>query len=75
MRVIDIIRDTLGIDEEKLSFSRQFLRQYGNCSSATVGGVAKILIERITPRYGEYLMVVTVGPGMTGGASLLRFGG
>lgn len=73
MKVLDIIRDGLGIEEEKLSFSREFLRAYGNCSSATVGGVAKLLINDIEPKEGEYLGVVTVGPGMTGGMSLLRF--
>lgn len=74
MRVIDLIRNTLGIAEEKLKFSKEFLKNYGNTSSATVGGVAKMLIQQVAPQYGEYLMVITVGPGVTGGASLLQFG-
>lgn len=74
VKVLDIIRDGLGIDEDKLKFSRRFLEQYGNCSSATVGGVAKLLIQEAEPKYGEWLAVLTVGPGMTGGVSLMRFG-
>ena len=74
MKVLDIIRDKLGIEEENLRFSREFLKAYGNCSSATVGGVAKLLIQSVEPKDGELLAVVTVGPGMTGGMTLLRFG-
>lgn len=73
MKVLDIIRDSLGIREEKLRFSREFLSQYGNCSSATVGGVAKLLIQETQPKDGDYLAIITVGPGMTGGMTLLRF--
>jgi len=74
VKVIDMIRDRLGIDEAKLRFSRQFLREYGNCSSATVGGVAKLMINQIEVKGGEYIAVITIGPGMTSGCSILSFG-
>lgn len=71
--VLDTIRDSLGINEAKLSLSRETLRQFGNCSSATVGITAKMMmLQDIRP--GQRILVVNVGPGMFGGATLLRFG-
>jgi len=73
-KVLDNVRDRLGIPEEKLSLSREVLRDYGNCSSATIGLIGKRLMsEDIRP--GDRVMVLSVGPGMVGGATLLRFGG
>lgn len=71
MKVLNLIGDRLGIE---LEFSKKFLRENGNCSSATVGGIAKLLIQEVEPKNGEFLAVVTVGPGMTGGCTILKFG-
>jgi len=73
MKILDMIAQELGFPEHRLESSREFLRAHGNCSSATVGGVAKMLMQTATPHEGDYLAVVTVGPGMTGGCTLLRF--
>lgn len=73
MKVIDMIGSDLELPEEKLKYSKAFLRQEGNVSSATVGGIAKMLMASERPAPGDQLAVVFVGPGMTGGASLLRF--
>jgi alkylresorcinol/alkylpyrone synthase len=71
--VIDRIRDILGIPEEKTRISRETLRDYGNTSSTSVGITGKRLMsEKIKPL--DYAMIVSIGPGMTGGATLLRFG-
>jgi alkylresorcinol/alkylpyrone synthase len=70
--VIDNIRDALDIPEEKTRLSRQTLADYGNTSSTSVGITGKRLMsQNICP--GDYILVLSVGPGMTGGATLLRF--
>ncbi len=72
--VLDNIRDALGIAEEKVTLSRETLRKFGNTSSTSVGITGKRLMgEDVHP--GDYAAVLSVGPGMTGGISLLCFGG
>jgi alkylresorcinol/alkylpyrone synthase len=71
--VIDSIRDALGIPEEKTQLSRETLNRYGNTSSSSVGITGKRLMsQNISP--GDYALILSIGPGMTGGATLLRFG-
>lgn len=70
--VLDNLRDALGLLEEKLSLSRETLRQFGNCSSTTIGLTGKTLISQdIKP--GDYAAVLSIGPGMVGGMTLLRW--
>ncbi len=71
--VLDMIRDNMKIPEYKLRFSRMALSNYGNCSSATPGVIAKLTADNISPNSGEYLVAVTLGPGMTSGASLFYY--
>jgi len=72
--VLDKLRDTLGLPEEKLRLSRETLKQFGNCSSTTIGITGKMLMsERI--KAGDYALVLSIGPGMTGGCTALKFGG
>ena len=71
--VLDKIHESLHIPEEKLKYSRKVLRQYGNMSSATVGVVAKVLMEEEKHPSG-YLVMANVGPGMTANSLLARFG-
>jgi len=73
-QVLDNIRDKLGLDEDKLSLSRAALRCYGNCSSTTIGITGKLLMQRGDLGEGDYGVVVSLGPGMTAGVTLLRFG-
>jgi alkylresorcinol/alkylpyrone synthase len=72
--VIDKIRDSLGIPEEKLQYSRKALRLYGNCSSSTIGIVGKLLMNEREPGSG-FAVMANVGPGMVSNAALLYFGG
>jgi len=70
--VLDNIRDALGIAEEKVTLSRGTLREFGNTSSTSVGITGKRLMgEDVHP--GDYAAVLSVGPGMTGGISLLQW--
>lgn len=71
--VLDNIRDALGIAEEKVNLSRETLREFGNTSSTSVGITGKRLMSQaINP--GDYAAVLSIGPGMTGGMTLLKFG-
>ncbi|MBA7672346.1 3,5-dihydroxyphenylacetyl-CoA synthase [subsurface metagenome] len=70
--VLDNIRDALGIAEEKVTLSRGTLREFGNTSSTSVGITGKRLMGEHV-RQGDYAAVLSVGPGMTGGISLLRW--
>ena len=72
--VLDNIRDALGIAEEKVTLSRETLREFGNTSSTSVGITGKRLMAGDI-HHGDYAAVLSIGPGMTGGCSLLRFGG
>ncbi len=72
--VLDNIRDALGIAEEKVVPSRETLRMFGNTSSTSVGITGKFLMKEPI-KEGDYALVLSIGPGMTGGATLLRFGG
>lgn len=70
--VLDNVRDGLGIPEEKMALSRQTLRDFGNTSSTSVGITGKRLMsERI--QYGDYAMMLSIGPGMVGGSTLFRY--
>jgi alkylresorcinol/alkylpyrone synthase len=70
--VLDNIRDGLGIREENMALSRETLRLFGNTSSSSVGITGKRLIEKnIKPK--DFVMTMSIGPGMTGGCALLRF--
>ncbi|MBA7643083.1 3,5-dihydroxyphenylacetyl-CoA synthase [subsurface metagenome] len=72
--VLDNIRDALGIDEEKVKLSRETLREFGNTSSTSVGITGKRLMAGDI-HHGDYAAVLSIGPGLTGGCTLLRFGG
>lgn len=72
--VLNNVRDALGLPEEKISLSRKTLREVGNCSSSTIGITGTMLMSENIEE-GDYVMVLSVGPGMVGGCTLLRFGG
>lgn len=70
--VLDNIRDTLGIAEEKVTLSRGTLREFGNTSSTSVGITGKRLMSQdIKP--GDYAAILSIGPGISGGCTLLCF--
>lgn len=71
--VLRNIQSSLGIADEAMKLSLDVLRDNGNCSSATVGIVGKRLMSENISR-GDFAAVITVGPGVSGGMSLLRFG-
>ncbi len=71
--VIDTLQNALYLTEEKTQLSRETLFNYGNTSSTSVGITGKMLMSQNIQR-GDYVLVLSIGPGMTGGGTLLRFG-
>lgn len=72
-QVLNNIRDALDLPEEKLFLSRKTMQEFGNCSSATIGITGTMLMSQDISE-GDYVMVLSVGPGMVGGCTLARFG-
>jgi len=71
--VLNNIRDKLGIPEGKMALSREVLRQFGNCSSSSIGIVGKLLMGGdVKP--GDWGLVVSLGAGLAAGATLLHWG-
>jgi predicted naringenin-chalcone synthase len=70
-RIIDVVEDRLGLDPTLLEASRGVLRDFGNCSSATVLLVLdRVLHDGIDP--GDHVVAMAFGPGLTLYAALLR---
>lgn len=70
--VLDNIRDAIGIPEDKITLSRETLRLVGNVSSASVGITGKRLMDGDF-KPGDYVAVLSIGPGITGGCTLCKF--
>ncbi|HBA90156.1 MAG TPA: type III polyketide synthase [Geobacter sp.] len=70
-KIIDAVRDGIGIPEERLWATRKVLSAYGNMSSPTVWFVLdEILQGGIRP--GEWCVMVAYGAGLSAHAYLLR---
>jgi predicted naringenin-chalcone synthase len=70
-RILDVVQDRLGLDPRLLEPSRGVLRDFGNCSSATV----LLVLERVLAtgvERGEHVVAMAFGPGLTLYAALLR---
>ena len=68
-RIVDAVAEQLGLDDAQLAASYGVLRDFGNCSSATV----LLVLERLQPvRAGEYVVALAFGPGLTLCATLLQ---
>lgn len=65
-RILDVVRDQLGLDETQLAASRRVLAQHGNCSSATV----LLVLEELADVDGP-VVSMAFGPGLTLYAALL----
>jgi len=71
--VLSNIADKLEIPEEKMALSREMLRLFGNCSSSSIGIVGKLLMGKDV-RQGDWGLVVSLGAGLSAGATLLHWG-
>jgi predicted naringenin-chalcone synthase len=70
-RILDVVEDRLDLDPGLLEASRGVLRDFGNCSSATVLLVLdRVLRDGIDP--GDHVVAMAFGPGLTLYAALFR---
>jgi predicted naringenin-chalcone synthase len=70
-KIINAVRDELGLSEEQVRATRSVLSEYGNMSSPTVWFVLREIENRgIAP--GEWCIMVAFGAGFSAHAFLLR---
>ena len=70
-KIINAIRDEIGLSEVQLQATRNILAEYGNMSSPTVMFVLKKILDNgITP--GEWCIMIAFGAGLCAHAFLLR---
>lgn len=70
-KIINAVRDEIGIPEEQLRATRTILAEYGNMSSPTVWFVLEEL-QRNSIVAGEWCVMVAYGAGLSAHACLLR---
>jgi predicted naringenin-chalcone synthase len=71
-KILDVVAEKLGLDEEQLDPSRSVLRDFGNCSSATVLLILDRIVRAGTLTAGDHVIALAFGPGLTLYAGLLR---
>lgn len=71
-KVIDALRDTLGLDEHDLALTRQSLARIGNLSSASVLHVLADTLRERPPAPGSHGMLMALGPGFCSELVLLH---
>jgi predicted naringenin-chalcone synthase len=71
-RILDVIAERVGLDDADLAESNAVLRDYGNCSSATVMLVLERILAERPLADGDHVVCMAFGPGLTLYAALLR---
>jgi predicted naringenin-chalcone synthase len=71
-RIVDVVADRLGLDEQAVAASRATLADHGNCSSATVLLILDRLRRSGAVQAGDHVVAMAFGPGLTLYAALLR---
>jgi predicted naringenin-chalcone synthase len=66
-RILDVVRDELGLPDEALAVSRGVLAEHGNCSSPTV----LMILQQLRDRGPAPVMLLAFGPGLTLYSALL----
>ncbi len=70
-KIINAVRDEIGLSEEQVNATRSVLSEYGNMSSPTVWFVLREIEKRgVAP--GEWCIMVAFGAGLSAHAYLLR---
>jgi alkylresorcinol/alkylpyrone synthase len=72
-KVIDAVRDALGVDDEALALTRRSLREIGNLSSASVLHVLHDTLRERRLAPGAHGVVLAMGPGFCAELVLLRW--
>ncbi len=71
-KIINAVRDELGLSEEQVHATRSVLSEYGNMSSPTVWFVLQEIEKRGVVARGEWCIMVAFGAGLSAHAYLLR---
>lgn len=72
-KVIDGIKEKVGLTEDQLRHSRCVLKNFGNMSSPTVLFVFQEALRHSRPSSGELGVMLAMGPGLAVEAALLRW--
>ncbi len=64
-KIVDFLRDRLGLEEAQVATSREVLRRHGNMSSATVPHIWAELVQDPEVPVGTRVLSVAFGPGLT----------
>jgi predicted naringenin-chalcone synthase len=70
--ILDSLQKGLELSEEKMIYSRNVLKNYGNMSSASILFVLKEIIEMKKVKKGDNICCVAFGPGLTMEVALLK---
>ena len=71
-RIVDVVAERLGLSTAQVADSREVLRTYGNCSSATVLLILERLGAEGSVEPGQHVVAMAFGPGLTLYVTLLR---
>ncbi|MDA8085462.1 MAG: hypothetical protein M0Z75_02070 [Nitrospiraceae bacterium] len=71
-KIINSVRDAIGLSEEQVAAARQVLVDFGNMSSPTVWFVLRRIMDSARVERGDWLMMVAFGAGLSAHALLLR---
>jgi predicted naringenin-chalcone synthase len=71
-RILEVAQERLGLSDDAMAPSYEVLREYGNCSSATVLLVLERLRQTQPLAPGDPVVAMAFGPGLTLYAALLR---
>lgn len=71
-RILEVVADRLGLDDDAMTPAYEVLRDHGNCSSATVLLVLERLRAMRPLAPGDHVIAMAFGPGLTLYAALLR---
>ncbi len=72
-KVIEALRDGLGLPDEALSLSWETLAEVGNISSASVLLILDKMMKRLQPAPGEYGVLMAMGPAFSAELVLLQW--
>ncbi len=72
-QVLNAVQKQIGLPPEKLRFSYEVFRNYGNMSSPSVMFVLDRILREAQPKSGETGLLLSFGAGFTAFASLIEF--
>lgn len=74
-RIVEAVTKRLGLSDEQVAESQGVLRDYGNCSSATVLLILERMLASGRLKAGDHVVAMAFGPGLTLYMTLLRVRG